>query len=545
MKNSTYWEERQASNYKAREKEILSFYKDLERSFIKAKREIQNVIDNFYIRYADNNNISYTMAQKALTKQEIGELNDFIKKVYATMGTRDKDVVNISLKARITRYEALMKQLEAITDNLYTIQYENKGKDKLKDVFMNSYNRTWYNIDIYNGFHKEFAQVDVRTIEELIKYPFNGANYSSRIWKQKDHMISKLKENITMMIVQGKNPKTLSKDFSKIFNTKEYEAYRLLHTEGSFIIEQGTLAAYKEDGVEKYQVLATLDLKTSEICREQDNKIYDISKYVTGSTAPPFHHFCRTTTAPYYGDDKGTRVARNEAGKSHEVPSNMSYDEWYKKYVENNPRALLAEKKLKNRSSDKEQYERYKKVLKSDSPKSFNEFQNIKYNDKEKWDRLKQTVKQTGGKYTRGDISWYNRREEEAEEYYSLVRKMKNDISKISKNTGFSEKVITRVKNHVFYDDKHVLYGGRIGLLDADYDMSVAWQRLINGAYEERDILLLKHEYLESRIEKRYNLTNKEAHDITIRKYDWYKKLREEKGELGEDDCLNEIIRKE
>lgn len=333
MNNRKYWEERQASNYISGEKEILSFYKELEKTFIQAKREIESVINDFYIRYADNNGVSYTKAQKLLEKQEIGELKDYIKQVYASMGTRDVNVINKSIKARITRYEALEKQIQSILDNLYDIQYKDGGINKLKEVYENSYYNTLYNIDIYNGFHKEFAQVNVRDIETLIKYPFNGSNYSDRLWKQKDHMLTKLKENITTMLVQGKNPKTLSTDFAKIFKTKQFEAYRLLHTEGSFIIEQGTLAAYKEDGVEEYQILATLDTKTSDICREQDSKTYKVDDYITGSTAPPFHQFCRTTTVPYYGEDEGERAARDEDGKTYKVPANMSYTQWYDRYI--------------------------------------------------------------------------------------------------------------------------------------------------------------------------------------------------------------------
>ncbi|MDU6984247.1 MAG: phage minor capsid protein [Terrisporobacter othiniensis] len=151
-------------------------------------------------------------------------------------------------------------------------------------------------------------------------------------------------------------------------------------------------------------------------------------------------------------------------------------------------------------------------------------------------------IKQTGGKYTKGDIEWMLRRESEADTYYEKVRLDNSDIEKISKNTGFSMKKIDTIKNHVF-NNKHIRFDGTLGLLDADYDMAVAWQRLINGNYEDRDILLLKHEYLESGLEKRYNLTNKDAHDITTKKYDWYGYLLKEKGEFGEDDCLNEITR--
>ena len=330
--NIKYWEERQAQTYKKGERSIKAFHRDLIKAFEQAQSEVEAVIQDFIFRYSKNNNVTFEEAQKQLSKLELRGLRDFMLK--SILGGNDLELLNKSLKARMTRYEALQAQLRIIIDNLYKIDYEQEGKERLKDIYDQSYNRTWYNLDTYRGFHSEFAQVNVRDVEVLVNYPFNGANFSDRIWKQKEHLISSLRESITTSLVQGVNPYELSKDFSKKFDTKKYEAYRLLQMETSFIIEQGTLAAYKEDGIEKYKISATLDLKTSEICQHQDGKVYDIKDYVTGKTAPPFHHFCRTTTVPYYGEDEGTRKARDpKTNKTYDVPANMSYKEWYKKYV--------------------------------------------------------------------------------------------------------------------------------------------------------------------------------------------------------------------
>jgi len=335
-KDMKYWEQRQKRTYLAGEKKVNAYYKGLQKAFEQAKREIQGVINDFYMRYAKENKVSYAEAQKLLDKAEIGELKEFIKLVNENMGKYNQELNNMSIKARISRYQALQKQIDAILQQLYAIEYQYKGEETLKEVYKDSYYRTWYNIDQYHGFHKEFAQVNPRTIDELIRYPFNGADFSSRIWKQKDHLLQVLTEDITTMLVQGKNPQTLAEDLAKRFKTKEYEAYRLLHTESSFIIEQGTLAAYKEDGVEKYQILATLDMRTSDICREQDGKVYDVDKATVGVNYPPFHPFCRTTTVPYYEDveNEGTRVARDlKSGKSYEVPADMNYKQWYDLYI--------------------------------------------------------------------------------------------------------------------------------------------------------------------------------------------------------------------
>jgi len=331
-----YWKKRQELIFLAGEKKINKYYEELKEAFQHAKREIRTIINDFFMQYAKENKVSYAEAQKLLDKMELEELKDFIAKVEETMTEYNLELKNMSIRARITRYQALEKQIDAILQRLYASEYEYKSKELLKEIYSDSYYRTWYHIDQFHGYHQAFSQINPRTIDALIKYPWNGANFSDRIWKQKDHMLQVLKEDITTMLVQGKNPKTLAESFAKRFQTKEYEAYRLLHTESSFIIEQGTLAAYKEDGVEKYQIVATLDERTSDICRELDGEIYDVDKAIVGVNYPPFHPFCRTTTVPYYDDIdlKGeTKVARSKKGTSYKVPASMTYREWQKKYI--------------------------------------------------------------------------------------------------------------------------------------------------------------------------------------------------------------------
>lgn len=336
MPDKLYWEERQEKKFLSGEKKVNTYYKELEKSFEQSKREIQKIINDFVMRYGvENESPTYASAMRKLNKTEIGDLQAFIDLANANMGKYNQELNNMSIRARITRYQALEKQIDATLQQLYALDYETKGDELLKELYEDTYYQSWFNIDQYKGFHQEFAQINPLIVEELIKYPFNGADFSTRLWKQKDHMLQQLNESITTMLIQGKNPMTLSKDFAKKFSTKEFEAYRLLHTEGSFIMGQGTLSAYKEDGITQYQILATLDAKTSEICQEQDNNIYDVDKAVVGVTYWPFHPFCRTTDVPYYSDgdySEDTRVARSKDGKSYDVPSDMSYKQWREKY---------------------------------------------------------------------------------------------------------------------------------------------------------------------------------------------------------------------
>lgn len=224
----------------------------------------------------------------------------------------------------------------------------------MQEVYSDTYYQTWYNIDQYRGFHSAFAQVDPSAVDKLLEYPFNGANFSSRLWKQKDHLQTVLMESLTTMMIQGVPPQNLAADFAKKMNSKKFEAYRLLHTESSFLMSEATHAGYKEDGVEKYEIIATLDSKTCGICGELDGEIFPVEEAVTGKNMPPFHCFCRCTDAPHYDDEDltdQTRAARDEDGNPIEVPADMTWKEWKETYssLESDRLLKTAKKQIKQK----------------------------------------------------------------------------------------------------------------------------------------------------------------------------------------------------
>lgn len=141
---------------------------------------------------------------------------------------------------------------------------------------------------------------------------------------------------------------------------------------------------------------------------------------------------------------------------------------------------------------------------------------------------------QTGGQI-RDWVEWDKRREAEAAREYEVIRNA-DDVARIAEVSGFSLEDVKVVKDHIFFAE-HILYDG-VGRFAPSYDMAVAWQRLVAGKPEERDFLLLHHELLENQVEKAYNLTASEAHEMAKAKYNWEQKLFDDLGEEGEPDGL-------
>ena len=81
-----------------------------------------------------------------------------------------------------------------------------------------------------------------------------------------------------------------------------------------------------------YRIIATLDSRTSEICRAYDQQVF-LYKDGKHHPLPPFHSNCRTTTSPELSSefdflDKGaTRASKGSEG-GQQVSADLSYHQW-------------------------------------------------------------------------------------------------------------------------------------------------------------------------------------------------------------------------
>ncbi|WP_095889693.1 minor capsid protein, partial [Clostridioides difficile] len=427
MKHKDYWRKRFEQLEEAQNNKSIKYYLELEKQYKLAMSNIERDILIWYNRFTENEGISLLEAKKLLNTRELEEfkwsVEEYIKygKENAINQKWMKELENASARVHITRLEALKLQIQQQVEVLYGNELD--GIDKLmRDIYTSGYYHTAFNVQQGVNVGWSLMSLDTNRINKVISKPWtsDGLNFSERIWgKHRPALVNELHTKLTQSIIRGENPKKLVNDFAKRFKVSKSQAKNLIMTESAFFASASRKDCFNDLDVEKYEIIATLDLRTSNICRELDGKIFDMKDYQVGITAPPFHCRCRTTTAPWFEDEEGYRAARGEDGKTYYVPSSMKYNEWYEKYVKNNS-------------------------------------------------------KQTGAKYTKGDIEWNIRREEEAELYYDNIRNRKDDISKISKNTNWSEKSIGQIKNHIFYNT-HIMRDGTRRMLDSDYSMSVAW----------------------------------------------------------------------
>ena len=341
MPEQDYWKTRFEALNGSLLKEGMDFYDDAEVLFRRAQNSINKDIAAWYQRFADNNQITLQEAKKWLRGSELEEfrwtVDDYIRKGRENGISADwaKQLENASARFHISRLEALKVQMRQHLEELYG-NYQDGLDRTMRSVYEDAYYRTAYTMQ--EGYHTGFevAALAESEIDAVMRKPWaaDGSNFSDRIWKDKAKLLSSMETELTQGLIRGDPQDRIVKKLAERMGVSRSNAARLVATESAFFAAKGELDNMKELGVEKYQFLATLDRKTSDMCRSMDMKIFPLTDFQPGVTAPPLHCYCRSCTVPYMGENaEGLRAARDEKGKTMTIPD-MTYEDWKAVYVD-------------------------------------------------------------------------------------------------------------------------------------------------------------------------------------------------------------------
>lgn len=341
-----YWRNRMLLLEKAQKKRTERFIKDLERQYDYAARTIEDQILVWYARFAQNNQIDMATARQWLNTKELAEFKWDVKQ-YIKYGQENaldqrwmKELENASARVHISRLEALKLQMQQQVEALYGNQLD--GVDKhLRRVYSDEYFHTAY--EIQRGFNLgwDLHDIDSNRLTKILSRPWaaDGKTFSSRIWGNKQQLYNTLQTQLSQAVITGKSPADAIQVLVDQFGVDKRKAGRLIMTETAAFASAAQKDCYNDLDVERFEIVATLDTHTSEICQDLDGQIFNMRDYEVGVTAPPFHPWCRTVTVPYFDDNYGERAARGADGETYYVPSDMKYADWKKAFVSGGSKA--------------------------------------------------------------------------------------------------------------------------------------------------------------------------------------------------------------
>lgn len=281
MKNSSYWEQRVANK-------TWNIYNSLE----ERNRALEEIYQEAYLDIEEE---LYKIAKKIETG--IPTLSDMHK--YNRLG-KLKDNIKYTLKQ-------LGKEIEKRTTNQIT------------KAFIENYNNTMKELG-----ELEYTLPNKKLIESLLKFPWSGDNFSSRLWENTRVLERNLNEILTRGLVQGKTIFEMATQLEERMMKGFDEAHRLVRTETMHYLNESSLRAYIDSGIKKVQLWAALDERTCPKCGVKHGNPYNLKD----APVLPLHANCRCTYLPVVDDEHNDRFhdkAKEEVNNEFNRRKNIGY----------------------------------------------------------------------------------------------------------------------------------------------------------------------------------------------------------------------------
>lgn len=342
MKNKDYWTKRKANliyeQMDKAERQADKFDEIYKQSKAYLDKQINKVFDKFQRDYGLSERDARHVLKNMKDQKDIAELRKVLE-----ARPNDPNIQRLLADLDSPAYAYRMKRLERLNDDLDRMREsiyhsEKVGSDTFySDLMKDSYYKATFDLQQQTGLAYSFSNLPETEIKRLRGLKWTGEGYSDRIWSNTGALASSVKDELLVSLMTGRSIRDTSQAIAERFEVGQNKARRLVRTESAFFHNQMELLSYEDAEITKYKFVAVLDRRTSEICQEHDNKVYDTDKAVPGVNYPPLHPWCRSTTIAHDDDidySKLERRARNpKTGKVEYVPADMSYNDWYSEYV--------------------------------------------------------------------------------------------------------------------------------------------------------------------------------------------------------------------
>jgi len=418
----SYWERRNIDAEQKINDGAIKVEEAVAKAYRQAQTYLTQKVRKLFARSQQRSGLSEVEAKRILNQttsvEELAELRKLSKQIKdpGLQASAKNRLQALAFKERITRAEdlkaksflvskqvadvQLQKQTEFYVDAIHESYREATAESVIRKAQENAKNGVV--IEVWNKKDYQFKELSTRYTKNILDSHWHGSNYSKRLWGDTEALAARLEELFTVESMTGMSEFEMAKAIASEFDRSIGVARRLIRTEANYMANQAKLKAWQDNGVKVYMLVAVLDLRTSEICKGKDHKVYLVSEAkVNGAsgTYPPFHPWCRTIAVMY--SKRTMKLPRNAldpiSGKVIPIRGDTTYNEWMDKLKEkySDEEIVIQKRKVGNTKRDNAEYRLLKDVLgKKDSPINLNEYQNLKYGNKNGYNKLKKAYQQ-------------------------------------------------------------------------------------------------------------------------------------------------------
>lgn len=322
-----YWERRQRELNQALEKDEAKLKKRLSSFYDTEYRKLEKEIAAYYSQYGENNVIAYRRLMESLPEEDkrllLERMDDFAEKYpeYAHLLPVRESIYKLN-RLEGLQQSILLQQLEIGAVNEEEIR---KHLEKQAARNASAAAETM-------GFGKNFYAENSQLVRQIVNTAWcNGKNFSQRIWDNVEKLAGYLGTDLAQGFARGDSYERLTKQLRQRFGkVSRNDAYRLIYTEGTFVMNEARAASFEQDTEEyifRVQYDAIRRNGWRDICDDLDGQTFLWSERRPGINFPPMHAWCHCTATPYVSDWNAWMdryVQRHGSGQAENIKKRMT-----------------------------------------------------------------------------------------------------------------------------------------------------------------------------------------------------------------------------
>ena len=286
---STYWSRRQAQLAAALEKDEGNLQKRLTAYYSAEYSALDKEIAAYYQKYSVDNVIEYRRLLETLPDDDrrllLERMDDFAEKYpqYKSLMPVRESIYKLD-RLEGLQYSVRLHQLHigAITNEEVTAHLKRqalRGANAATEAM---------------GFGKNFYSERSDIVNKFVGTAWsNGKDFSARIWENTDKLADYLNTDIAQGFARGESYEKLTQHLQQRFeNVSQRDAYRLIYTEGTYVMNEAAIAAFEED-FDYYKLSPVRDGKACSVCVDVARSTFEIKRRQPGINFPPMHPYCR------------------------------------------------------------------------------------------------------------------------------------------------------------------------------------------------------------------------------------------------------------
>lgn len=333
-RDKNYWIEQAKDRLLANEKRADKGVADMFFLYEQAAAELETEVTAMFGKYATDNGLTYAEASKLLSGKEYSVWKKSIQE-YIQEAPKDAknsramlELNTLSMKSRISRKEKMLADIYQTMIQL--AQDENvKLSDFLQDTVKVNYYESCFRMQRGFGIGFNVAKINDNLVRQILNYPWSEKHFSEAVWGHVDHIAAVARAQISLGFVKGSSVQEISKNIRQIMDSGKYATERLVRTECKYFANQGELAAYKENGIQKYRFIGGSEGSTGSCgCEALNGQVFHVEDAVAGVNFPPIHPNCLCTVVAAF--DKSLFSSKTEVNP---LSENARFADWKEKYA--------------------------------------------------------------------------------------------------------------------------------------------------------------------------------------------------------------------